>query len=167
MGWVDTFPKRQEMSPTFSERLGFKAMAHLMRMTMVYSKQKVSKLQPEILTLTFYWSLLYISMYNYYIIMLKTWKRPFPTGFCWICSHVLRISTFAISKWTESPRYGPVSHHLGIITSDLRWAGARFCESIAFFYIGDTKDCDYVIKLINGGLLYVYLHILHLEPNSC
>ena len=109
MGWVDTFPKRQEMSPTFSERLGFKAMAHLMRMTMVYSKQKVSKLQPEILTLTFYWSLLYISMYNYYIIMLKTWKRPFPTGFCWICSHVLRISTFAISKWTESPRYGPVS----------------------------------------------------------
>lgn len=36
----------------FSERLGFKAMAHLMRMIMVYSKQKVSKLQPEILTLT-------------------------------------------------------------------------------------------------------------------
>ena len=56
----------------FSERLGFKAMAHLMRMIMVYSKQKGSKLQPEILTLTFYWSLLYISMYNYYIIMLKT-----------------------------------------------------------------------------------------------
>lgn len=79
---------------TFQRGLDSKQWRILMRMTMVYSKQKVSKLQPEILTLTFYWSLLYISMYNYYIIMLKTWKRPFPTGFCWICSHVLRISTF-------------------------------------------------------------------------